>query len=97
MSNENVHRDEFDLQFNKISGIKRIVFVNNLILSHGIMVPSSTLFLSYMWFPPDIQWTRIRCASEKIGNFKSNFCFRLSKALFSPSMLIIFVLFCFFF
>ena len=48
MSNENVHRDEFDLQFNKISGIKRIVFVNNLILSHGIMVPSSTLFLSYM-------------------------------------------------
>ena len=46
--------------------------------------------------PPDIQWTRIRCASEKIGNYRSNFCFSLSKALFSPSMLIIFVLFCFF-
>ena len=46
--------------------------------------------------PPDIQWTRIRCASEKIGNYRSNFCFSLSKALFSSSMLIIFVLFCFF-
>ena len=46
--------------------------------------------------PPDIQWTRIRCASGKIGNYRSNFCFSHSKALFSPSMLIIIVLFCFF-
>ena len=45
MSNENVHRDEFDLQFNKISGIKWIVFVNNLILCHGIKRP--VLFSSY--------------------------------------------------
>ena len=31
-----------------------------------------------------------------VGNYRSNFCFSLSKALFSPSMLIIIVLFCFF-
>ena len=32
--------------------------------------------------PSDIQRTRIRCASEKVGNYRSNFCFSLSKALY---------------